>query len=594
MKEFRQVTIEPFVTSCFLAVIGMVTTLAFLFFNIYQRNSRIIKMSSPRMNAITSVGGLLMNVACFLYGVDSFFMGRYDQATTICQTRTWLICCGFTLVFGPMLVKAWRVERIFNCSGVQRVVITDQKLLVVVSLLVLGDVALLALWQMLDPMQCTIVRYSKEILYRDINNQTANPDVLMQKCVSTHRTVWVTVICLWKAAMMVYGLNLSWRIRNVSVPVMNDALCLTVSIFSAMSLTSLAVGFTVLFGDWPNAVCIIIAVVIFIETLVAQTMVFAPKIYLWWKMSPESSFRISGASHNHSSSYSRSAHAVEEDILNIFVDNRNLKRCLAEKNTVIAELENLLTNAQEKLLHLPVEMVSKQDSGVDSDVSSYCIQCETERDNKDSGMDGNSDVFLNKSITRKESTHSRTSTGTTTKRKNSTNSQGSKRSSKRRSSWKSDLASNSSKLSLLRESLAEDLAHAHILTSSIKTSLVEDADITFHQMTLVIDTMREQEDLARRIAESYEIINDPDTYSYVSGLVSLRGAGSPTRSLQSPSSTNYSTSPGVVSSSASVCGLDNDKLYPVEPMSLNFMSGLCSPVKQSEIKSETARVHTFV
>lgn len=120
--------------------------------------------------------------------------------------------------------------------------------------------------------------FFQQILYRDINNQTANPDVLMQKCVSTHRTVWVTVICLWKAAMMVYGLNLSWRIRNVSVPVMNDALCLTVSIFSAMSLTSLAVGFTVLFGDWPNAVCIIIAVVIFIETLVAQTMVFAPKV----------------------------------------------------------------------------------------------------------------------------------------------------------------------------------------------------------------------------------------------------------------------------------------------------------------------------
>jgi hypothetical protein len=38
------------------------------------------------------------------------------------QTRVWLMVCGFTLVFGPMLAKSWRVHQIFRNAGVKRVV----------------------------------------------------------------------------------------------------------------------------------------------------------------------------------------------------------------------------------------------------------------------------------------------------------------------------------------------------------------------------------------------------------------------------------------------------------------------------------------
>ncbi|KAL5012607.1 hypothetical protein ScPMuIL_011158 [Solemya velum] len=103
-----------------------------------------------------------LNTASFLYGVDSFFGTRHQEATTICQTRTWVISRGFTLVFAPMLAKAWREQRIFNSSSGRRVVIKDRKLLAIVALLVLVDIAVLAMWLLLDPMQSTIVRYSRE------------------------------------------------------------------------------------------------------------------------------------------------------------------------------------------------------------------------------------------------------------------------------------------------------------------------------------------------------------------------------------------------------------------------------------------------
>ena len=38
------------------------------------------------------------------------------------QMRTWLLPTSFTLVYGPMIGKTWRVNRIFKLAGAKRVV----------------------------------------------------------------------------------------------------------------------------------------------------------------------------------------------------------------------------------------------------------------------------------------------------------------------------------------------------------------------------------------------------------------------------------------------------------------------------------------
>ena len=53
-------------------------TRIFLFF-------RFMKMSSPKLNILISLGGIILNVACLMYGMDYFFAERYDEATVTCQ-----------------------------------------------------------------------------------------------------------------------------------------------------------------------------------------------------------------------------------------------------------------------------------------------------------------------------------------------------------------------------------------------------------------------------------------------------------------------------------------------------------------------------
>ena len=44
-----------------------------------------MKMSSPKLNILISIGGIILNVACLMYGMDYFFAEKYDEATVTCQ-----------------------------------------------------------------------------------------------------------------------------------------------------------------------------------------------------------------------------------------------------------------------------------------------------------------------------------------------------------------------------------------------------------------------------------------------------------------------------------------------------------------------------
>lgn len=249
---------------------------------------------------------------------------------------------------------------------------------------------------------------------------------------------------------------------------------------------------------------------------------------------------------------------------------------------MIKELEYLLSSARNKLMQIPLETSIKQDSGVDTD-------------NSDT-ISVDDDVFIDNGDMTEEIAKNSASIATTTKLKILSESQTTGANSKRRLGLKSELASNSSTLSLIKESLKEDIAHAHLLTSSIKSSIVQDDDDdTMEKMAFLINSVREQEDITRCIAESYEIINDPDTCTYVSDLVSLRRTGSSidrSRSVTSIKKSKMFT--GLRSKSAIVCGLDNERLYSVTPISPDVQCKLCSPVTHHIMKSKVARVHSFV
>lgn len=85
----------------------------FKYFRTFENilTSRVIMSSHPVCNTIMLVGVIACFVSVFLLGIDGRFIAPWEYPA-ICQARAWMLSTGFTLAFGAMFSKVWRVHRL--------------------------------------------------------------------------------------------------------------------------------------------------------------------------------------------------------------------------------------------------------------------------------------------------------------------------------------------------------------------------------------------------------------------------------------------------------------------------------------------------
>ncbi|XP_009975915.1 PREDICTED: gamma-aminobutyric acid type B receptor subunit 2-like, partial [Tauraco erythrolophus] len=160
-EELRKISLPLYSILSALTILGMIMASAFLFFNIKNRNQKLIKMSSPYMNNLIILGGMLSYASIFLFGLDGSFVSE-KTFETLCTVRTWILTVGYTTAFGAMFAKTWRVHAIFKNVKMKKKIIKDQKLLVIVGGMLLIDLCILICWQVVDPLRRTVEKYNME------------------------------------------------------------------------------------------------------------------------------------------------------------------------------------------------------------------------------------------------------------------------------------------------------------------------------------------------------------------------------------------------------------------------------------------------
>lgn len=70
-------------------------------------------MSSPHLNNLIIVGCMLTYSSVIFLGLDSQLSSE-TAFPYICTARAWLLMAGFSLAFGSMFSKTWRVHSIFT------------------------------------------------------------------------------------------------------------------------------------------------------------------------------------------------------------------------------------------------------------------------------------------------------------------------------------------------------------------------------------------------------------------------------------------------------------------------------------------------
>ncbi|KAG1701389.1 Gamma-aminobutyric acid type B receptor subunit 2 [Nymphon striatum] len=261
-----------------LSIIGIIVAIVFLIFNIFFTKLKYIKLSSPKLNNMVVVGCILVYIAVILLGVDNGTFPLEKYFTTLCTTRAYLLSCGFSLAFGSMFTKTYRVHKIFttSCIGiVKNKMLKDKQLIAMVTVLLVIDCFLVTLWVCVDPMNRRLWNLTIEISKTERN--VAYQDQVEQ-CSSIHLDKWLGVVYIYKGLLLVFGCYMAWETRNVKLQALNDSQYIGLSVYNVVITSAIVVFIANVLSKHVTLTFLLVTTLILISTTTALALLFVPKI----------------------------------------------------------------------------------------------------------------------------------------------------------------------------------------------------------------------------------------------------------------------------------------------------------------------------
>ncbi|XP_053675539.1 gamma-aminobutyric acid type B receptor subunit 2 [Anopheles nili] len=279
--RLRVDTIDPlaFYTVVILSLIGIGISILFLGLNLRFRKLKAIKLSSPKLSTITVCGCILVYTATILLGLDhSTLPWSSVTFSTICMARIYFLSAGFSLAFGSMFAKTFRVYRIFTHSagGLCRdKILRDTQLISVIGALLLVDAFVVSFWMAADPMERHLHNLSLEISTTD-RSVVFLPQV--ELCRSRHYEGWLGMLYAYKGLLLIVGVYMAWQTRNVKISALNDSQYIGISVYSVVITSASVVVLANLLYEKVTLAFAITAGFVLISTTATLCLLFLPKI----------------------------------------------------------------------------------------------------------------------------------------------------------------------------------------------------------------------------------------------------------------------------------------------------------------------------
>ncbi|XP_052799303.1 gamma-aminobutyric acid type B receptor subunit 2-like [Mya arenaria] len=258
-----------------LSVIGIGITFAFLSFNVYFRNNRRIKMSSPMINNLIMGGCLILYVQVLLSALDYTHTFDEQSGTTVCMTRIWMMSVGFTILFGGMFSKTYRVYVLFRDYHCKTKVIKDIHLFGMVGILLLIDCVILIPWTLAYPLT-----YKRHVVQtKDISDYNVIFSSVYLSCYEARQGYWFASVYIYKGLLLAFGVFLAWETRSVQVAALNDSKYIGACIYNVVIVCIFGVplGHVLPIEQTTLTFALESCLIVFCTTI-CQCIIFLPKI----------------------------------------------------------------------------------------------------------------------------------------------------------------------------------------------------------------------------------------------------------------------------------------------------------------------------
>lgn len=194
------------------------------------------------------------------------------------MARIYFLSAGFSLAFGSMFAKTFRVYRIFTHSagGLCRdKILRDTQLISVIGALLLVDAFVVSFWMAADPMERHLHNLSLEISATD-RSVVFLPQV--ELCRSRHYEGWLGMLYAYKGLLLIVGVYMAWQTRNVKISALNDSQYIGISVYSVVITSASVVVLANLLYEKVTLAFIITAAFVLMSTTATLCLLFLPKI----------------------------------------------------------------------------------------------------------------------------------------------------------------------------------------------------------------------------------------------------------------------------------------------------------------------------
>ncbi|KAK6183213.1 hypothetical protein SNE40_010737 [Patella caerulea] len=241
------------------AVIMIVGCCVVSFVVFKYRTQMVIKTASPIFLHLMCLGAILMCCQLFV---------AFPEPTDIsCIIEIWPQHLGFSIMFGALIVKTWRISIIFSVGSVKRVSLPDIALLKRLSPLVSLFIIVLLVWSIVDPPSVHIL--------------TTTSSLKFFTCAVTY---WHYAMYGGEALLLLFGVYLCFTVRKAPAH-FNESKHITWAVYNAIILGSFIIILTqfMAVSNGPDVLYLLLLAQHQVLITITMVLIFAPKFWALYK-----------------------------------------------------------------------------------------------------------------------------------------------------------------------------------------------------------------------------------------------------------------------------------------------------------------------
>lgn len=270
--------------------IGAVVLSFFLVINLCFREKKVIKASSPHINTLILVGCLLGILSVSVYTLSSVERIVTDIRSIFCNSTLWLVNIMFTLSFGALLAKTWRVGAVFRNPWSKRRIYKDYVLFLIVLVLLAVDVLILTIWMFTSPLYISV---------RTIQSPSAITELSF--CSLSGEGVFFGILLMvYKSFLLLLGCFLATQTRGIKATLFNDSKYIAIAIYVVFLIAIIGLPMAIFFLLGRYILLSFFAITLTITGLsfTISCVLFIPKLVLLHKTRKDDSFNVMSTAQN--------------------------------------------------------------------------------------------------------------------------------------------------------------------------------------------------------------------------------------------------------------------------------------------------------